>query len=94
MVPFHVKTAFPQFAGRHIDHLAAVSDIHRFFILAVILSKLFRAELFDGLSPPSPFNRKGRVEFQSNLLFCLAQSSLPITFCTSASFTHLRAGFF
>jgi len=52
MVAFHVKAALPQFAGRHINDLAAVGNIDRLSVLAVELSKFFRAEFFDGPSPP------------------------------------------
>jgi len=47
-----VKAALPQFAGRHINDLAAVGNIDRLSVLAVELSKFFRAEFFDGPSPP------------------------------------------
>ena len=35
VVAFHVNAALPQFAGRHIDDLAPVSDIDRLSVLAV-----------------------------------------------------------
>jgi len=35
MVTFHVNAALPQLAGRHINDLAAVSDIHRLSVLSV-----------------------------------------------------------
>jgi len=47
-VAFHVKATLPQFAGCHIDDLAAVGNIHGLSVLAVELSKFFRAELFNG----------------------------------------------
>jgi hypothetical protein len=52
VMTFHVKAAFPQFAGRHVNDLAAVGNIHRLSVLAVEPSKFFRAELLDGASPP------------------------------------------
>jgi hypothetical protein len=58
MVSLHVKAALPPFAGRHINDFAAVGEIYRFSILAVELSKLFRAEFFDSPSPPSSFKKK------------------------------------
>jgi hypothetical protein len=53
VVPLHVEAALPQFAGRDIKDLPALSDIHRLSILAAELSEVFRTELFDFLSPPS-----------------------------------------
>jgi hypothetical protein len=60
VVPFHVKTALPQFAARDIDDLAGMGDIDRLFILSVELSEFFRAEFFDG---PSPLSSNCRSQF-------------------------------
>jgi len=54
MVTFHVKAALPEFAGRDINDLPAVSDVHRFSVLSVELSKFFGAKFFDGPLPPFP----------------------------------------
>ena len=53
MVAFHVKAALPQFAGRYINDIAAVGDVHRLTVLAVELSEFFWAEFLDGPLPPS-----------------------------------------
>jgi hypothetical protein len=53
VVPLHVEAALPQFAPCDIKDLPALSDINRLSVLAVELSEVFRAELFDFLSPPS-----------------------------------------
>jgi hypothetical protein len=50
MVSLHVKAALPHFAGRHVNDLAAVGDVHRFSILTAELSKFFRAEFLVGHS--------------------------------------------
>jgi hypothetical protein len=63
MVAFHVEAAFPQFAGRHIDDLAAVGDVHRLSILSVELSKFFRGEFLDGPSPPFRDPANVQLEF-------------------------------
>jgi hypothetical protein len=63
VVALHVKAAFPQFALRHIDDLVAVSDIHRFSVLAVELCEFFRGKLFDGSSPPCPYPANIRLGF-------------------------------
>jgi hypothetical protein len=58
MVAFHVKAAFPQIAGRHVNDFAAVGNVYGLAVLAIELSEFFGTEFFDGPSPPSSFKRK------------------------------------